>query len=131
MVLGIRMFHLLLITSIYQALLQVCFLMEDPLGHDLTDFPVLQFQLRIYNESKHVLMLTRTFWERRRALGLARPMSTPVPAAQPAPAAALSGLEPEIVAQYERVIAKQLAESSRCREDVLKSLDKLQRRTGP
>lgn len=130
-VLGIRILHLLLITSMYQALLQVCFLMEDPLGHDLTDFPILQFQLRIYNESKHVLMLTRTFWERRRAQGLALPMPTPAPAPQPAPAAAPSGLEPAIVAQFEGVIAKQLAETRRCREDVLKSLDELQKRTGP
>lgn len=75
--------HLLLVPTMYQALLMICFMIEDPLGDDITDFPIVAFQSRIYSESKRVVKATREFWELRRKMGL---LGEPA-AASPAPAA--------------------------------------------
>jgi len=59
--------HLLLVPTMYQALLQICFLVEDPLGDDVVDFPIVVYQRRVYKECKSILKASRSFWMSRRA----------------------------------------------------------------
>merc|ERR1719329_2087574 len=71
----------------YQSLLQICFLMEDPLGDDLTDFPILATQADIYVTSRDLVRACREFWQHRRAAGQPCAPSFRGPACKPKPAA--------------------------------------------
>lgn len=88
--------HQLLIPPIFQALAEICFLVADPLGDDIVDFPIASFQSRVYNECKATMFATKDYWSFRRkekALAAAdreaqRPQPQPQPAAAPPPPAA-------------------------------------------
>merc|ERR1719469_1292946 len=89
MTIFVRLMHLFVVNMMYQALLQVCFLLEDPLGDDVTDFPMMSFQIRIYTESKKLLQAVRAFWDiRRREVPRDNIWPPAPPAPQPAPAPA-------------------------------------------
>lgn len=62
--------NLLLVPSMYQALLQICSHMEDPLGNDLTDFPVLALQATVYDASRDMMRACHAFWQHRKAAGI-------------------------------------------------------------
>jgi len=59
-------FNLILVPIMYQALLFICFLVEDPLGDDVTDFPIIAFQANTYRTCKTILRATGKFWDLRR-----------------------------------------------------------------
>lgn len=138
--------HLLLVPTMYQGLLHICFLLEDPMGDDITDFPIRSFQVRVYDHCKTILKASHDFWEHRQAeqadrsaavAAAAAPAAAPAPAPEkkPAPSAttalpALSQLPPEVQKAVEAEIAR------RFRSDMAKhvfelsaSADYLTRRT--
>lgn len=59
--------HLILVPSMYQALLEICFLMEDPLGDDLTDFPMMALQAACYDTARDIIRASFAFWNQQRA----------------------------------------------------------------
>merc|ERR1719198_831052 len=66
----LRLMNLIVVPSMYQALLFICFLVEDPLGDDVTDFPIIAFQSNTYLTCKTILAGTYKFWDLRRKAGL-------------------------------------------------------------
>lgn len=57
--------NLFVVQMVYQALCFVCFLIEDPFGDDVTDFPIIAFQGDTYATCKHLVTDSRKFWEYR------------------------------------------------------------------
>lgn len=61
---------LVLVPLLYQAMLFICFQVEDPLGDDITDFPIIAFQAGSYRASRAVVKATEVFWDIREKRGL-------------------------------------------------------------
>lgn len=62
---AIEVFQLILVPTMYQGLLQICMFLSDPMGDDIIDFPILEYQMAVKDSCLSMLHTTRTMCERR------------------------------------------------------------------
>jgi len=108
----VNIFYVVSVATTYEAILHICFLIEDPLGDDITDFPIQTFQLRMYTSCKELIKKTQSYWDRRQlkkgvTLHPPKVALAPSPAASPAANAAL---DPEAVVLIETEVSRRLEE---------------------
>lgn len=61
----IEVFQLILVPTMYQGLLQICMFLSDPMGDDIIDFPILEYQIAVKEACLATIHTTRTFMETR------------------------------------------------------------------
>eukprot|EP00930_Biecheleria_cincta_P047100 TRINITY_DN32588_c0_g1_i1.p1 TRINITY_DN32588_c0_g1~~TRINITY_DN32588_c0_g1_i1.p1 ORF type:complete len:562 (-),score=99.74 TRINITY_DN32588_c0_g1_i1:212-1897(-) len=61
----IEVFQLILVPTMYQGLLQICMFLSDPMGDDIIDFPILEYQMAVKDSCLAMLRTTRTMCESR------------------------------------------------------------------
>lgn len=67
---AVEMLQMMLVPLLYQGLLQVCVMLGDPLGEDIIDFPILEFQLSIHEACGSMIEASRKFALLREDVGL-------------------------------------------------------------
>lgn len=61
----IEVFQLILVPTMYQGLLQICMFLSDPMGDDIIDFPILEYQITVKESCLSMLRTTRSMCESR------------------------------------------------------------------
>jgi len=60
----------LLVPLLYQGLLQICVFLSDPMGNDIIDFPIREYQVEINDTCHDQVVFTRQLYDLRRRSGL-------------------------------------------------------------
>mmetsp|Transcript_23100 Transcript_23100/g.41741 ORF Transcript_23100/g.41741 Transcript_23100/m.41741 type:complete len:561 (+) Transcript_23100:79-1761(+) len=61
----IEVLRLLIVPTMYQGLLQICVFLSDPMGDDIIDFPIMEYQLGISEACSSIIRTTRSVCEER------------------------------------------------------------------
>jgi len=61
----IEVLRLLIVPTMYQGLLQICVFLSDPMGDDIIDFPIMEYQLGISEACSSIIRTTRSVCEAR------------------------------------------------------------------
>lgn len=122
--------HQCLIPPIFHALTQICFLVEDPLGDDIIDFPIASFQSRVYDECKATMLGSHQYWalrtesKKRRAAARAAGADPELSAAPSVPAAAQpAAASPAKTGVDEEISTALQGEVARRMSDIMRSLN--------